>query len=506
MNKQTNTLAVLIVEDVESDVQLLMRQLKKAGRELVYEQVETAAQMRAALKKQSWNIVISDYSLPQFDGQAALAILKETGLDIPFIIVSGTVGEETAVAMMKAGAQDYLMKSDLARLVPAVERELEQAQVRRERRQAEQALAESESELRALFASMQDVVMVIDRRGLYCKIAPTNPGLLVKPAAELLGMNLRDVFPAEQAEVFIAVIKYVLDVKQTAHVEYELLVEGKTVYFETSISPMEEDNTLWVARDISERKQAEERLRESEEKHRAFIEQSAEGIMLVNEVGNIIEWNHAREALSGLKSEDVLGKPYWDIRWQLSPPDMQTAGALQRFKSTTFEMLSGQSPLFNRVNEGRLVTISGEIKNVEQVAFPIKTKNGYCVGSVMRDITARKQAEDALLESEARYRRLADHAPDIIFRYDIQPIMKLTYISPAVQSITGYSPQECYDDSLLMLNMMHPDDMYLMANYMQSLIPPALDRQGWCHPLDGKPHRTGQGCGWTTDCSGGNHA
>ena len=116
-------LAVLIVEDSESDAQLIVRLLKKAGYDLVYEQTETLEQMRAALEKQNWDVVISDYHLPQFDGRAALELLKEKQQDIPFIVVSGAIGEETAVAMMKAGAHDYLMKGNLARLVPAVARE-----------------------------------------------------------------------------------------------------------------------------------------------------------------------------------------------------------------------------------------------------------------------------------------------------------------------------------------------------------------------------------------------
>lgn len=103
-------LRVLIVEDSESDAQLIVRLLGKAGYDLTCQQVETSENMSLALEKQAWDIVISDYSLPHFDGAAALQLLQETGLDIPFIAVSGTMGEETAVAMMKSGAQDYLMK------------------------------------------------------------------------------------------------------------------------------------------------------------------------------------------------------------------------------------------------------------------------------------------------------------------------------------------------------------------------------------------------------------
>ncbi len=104
-------LRCLLVEDSASDAGLIVRALQKAGYEVVHERVETAGQMRAALEEQVWDAVIADYSLPEFSGPAALALLKETGLDLPFIVVSGAIGEQAAVEMMKAGAHDYLMKA-----------------------------------------------------------------------------------------------------------------------------------------------------------------------------------------------------------------------------------------------------------------------------------------------------------------------------------------------------------------------------------------------------------
>lgn len=155
-------LAVLIVEDSENDAQLLVRILTKAGYPLTFEQVETAAQMRSALEKKPWDIVISDFSMPEMDGHGALKILQETGLDIPFIVVSGVVGEETAVTMMKAGAQDYVMKDNLARLVPAVERELKQVENRRESKQVEQQKQERVKELRLSYG----LTYIIEREGI----------------------------------------------------------------------------------------------------------------------------------------------------------------------------------------------------------------------------------------------------------------------------------------------------------------------------------------------------
>jgi signal transduction histidine kinase len=141
-------LRALIADDSENDVLLLLRELRKTGYEPVYERVSTAPAMKAALERQTWDIVISDYEMPHFGGFEALQLLKESGHDLPFILVSAVVSEETAVAAMKAGAHDYIMKRKLARLAPAIERELREAQTRLARKAAEEALRQSEEQLR----------------------------------------------------------------------------------------------------------------------------------------------------------------------------------------------------------------------------------------------------------------------------------------------------------------------------------------------------------------------
>lgn len=153
-------LRVLFVEDSEDDMLLLVRNLRQGGFIPTYGVVQDTASMQAALKQQTWDVIISDYALPHFNGLRALNLLKQTGLDIPFIIVSGTIGEETAVAAMKAGAHDYLMKNNLARLGPVVERELQEAQGRREHKRAETALGESEERFRQVISSISDWIYV----------------------------------------------------------------------------------------------------------------------------------------------------------------------------------------------------------------------------------------------------------------------------------------------------------------------------------------------------------
>ena len=136
----TTYLRILLVEDSEDDASLLLREIRRGGYGIEFERVETAGGMHAALARQPWDLIICDFSLPSFSAPHALEVLKKSGIDLPFIIVSGTIGEESAVNALKAGAHDFIIKGNFSRLLPAIERELKDATVRRERREHEREL------------------------------------------------------------------------------------------------------------------------------------------------------------------------------------------------------------------------------------------------------------------------------------------------------------------------------------------------------------------------------
>ena len=136
----TTPLRILLIEDSHKDAQLMLAQLRQNGYELTSDRVQTAEDLQTALESQKWDLILCDYQMPRFTGLEALRILKETNLDIPFIIVSGAIGEETAVQAMKEGAHDYILKSNLARLFPAIERELKDAKIRAQKRKAEEEI------------------------------------------------------------------------------------------------------------------------------------------------------------------------------------------------------------------------------------------------------------------------------------------------------------------------------------------------------------------------------
>jgi diguanylate cyclase (GGDEF)-like protein/PAS domain S-box-containing protein len=193
-------LRVLLIEDAEDDALLLVRQLGRGGYDLVLERVETAEAMRAALAGGEWDIVISDYSLPGFSAPFALTVLKESGIDLPFIVLSGNIGEETAVEAMRAGAHDYVMKNNLARLLPAIERELREAEGRRKRRRAEEELQDSEKRFRSIFQNAVAGIALLAVDGRFLQLNPAFCRMLKYSGEELLGLNTCEItHPDDQA-------------------------------------------------------------------------------------------------------------------------------------------------------------------------------------------------------------------------------------------------------------------------------------------------------------------
>jgi hypothetical protein len=274
------SLRVLIVEDSDDDAQLMIRELRKRGYRPEYMRVETAARMEAALGETEWDIILSDYSMPGFGGVEALEVLKKRGLDLPFIIVSGKIGEETAVGLMKSGAHDYVQKDRLARLAPAIERELQEAGERRRRREAEEALIRAKEEWERTFDAITDPLMVVDTE---YGITKANRGMaerLGKSQVELLGARCyREVDGLSEPPEVCPYTQLLAD--NTPHATEVRLEHLKGDFF-VSVSPLfNPDGSLFGAvhysRDISEQKRAEEEQKRLEEQLRQAQKMEAIG-------------------------------------------------------------------------------------------------------------------------------------------------------------------------------------------------------------------------------------
>ena len=194
-------LNVLIVEDREHDAALLVRELRRGGFELSYERVDSETAMRAALDRRPWDIVLADYSMPQFSAKAALAVISKTGADVPCIIVSGAVGEETAVEVMRAGAQDLVLKHNIKRLTPAVGREIEAARTRRARKAADERLDNERQLLAQLMQGIPDAICFKDRERRYTRLNGAERSILnVENDSDAIGMTSDGFVPTEIAQ------------------------------------------------------------------------------------------------------------------------------------------------------------------------------------------------------------------------------------------------------------------------------------------------------------------
>ncbi len=310
-------LRALVVEDSEFDAELLLRELGRGGYEVTHERVQTADAMRAALLGGAWDIVLSDFNLPQFDAAGALRTLHATGLDIPFIIVSGTVGEETAVASLQAGAVDFLLKGKLARLIPAVERGLRDRRDREARREAQRALLVSEQRYRQIVEATNEGVWLLDVQGVTTFVNRRTIAMLGYEEHELMGAPLLDFVHSGSR----AAVERDLDRRReisSGQLEARFLrrdggdlwalVEVTTVCDATGAYA----GALVMAMDISQRKKLEEQLRQAQKME--AIGRLAGGV--AHDFNNLLSVILSCTAmlLGGLKAGDPLRGDLEEVR------------------------------------------------------------------------------------------------------------------------------------------------------------------------------------------------
>jgi two-component system sensor histidine kinase UhpB len=273
MNAGNRPLRVLLVEDSESDAALLALALERAGFLLESTRVETSGSLTEELNRQEWDLVIADYVMPGFDGLSALALVKARGLDLPFIIVSGHITDDTAVAAMKAGAHDYVMKDNLTRLAPAVERELREAEVRRARRQAEKKLWEEHAFRQAIENSIPSGISVVNLDGRQTYVNPAFCEMVGWSESELIGTRPPFAYwPAEDMDNITALLTRVIDGRAPAdgiEVRYSRK-DGERFDVLIQVTPLRDgfENIIgWLSSitDITRMKQAEAALRRSHE-------------------------------------------------------------------------------------------------------------------------------------------------------------------------------------------------------------------------------------------------
>ncbi len=254
---------VLLIEDSVQDALFNLRELERSGLTIEFQRVENAPDMRAALEAKSWDFILCDYQLPQFDALAALGLYKERGLDVPFITVSGQIGEEQAVKMIKAGAHEYVMKDHLNELAPAVKRELRAAEERCIRRRVHA----TESFLASIVQNCDDAVIGETLEGTVVSWNPGAERLYGYTPSEILGGSAAALVPSYRPNEHPEIIQKISRGLDVAHFEtVHVHKNGTAVEVSLTVSPVKEPRgriigTSTIARDITARKQEEnERL------------------------------------------------------------------------------------------------------------------------------------------------------------------------------------------------------------------------------------------------------
>jgi PAS domain S-box-containing protein len=290
-------LRVLMVEDSENDAMLISHEIKRGGYDLVTRRVQTEQDMRDALTKEKWDVVVSDYIMPAFDGLSAYRVLKDEKLDLPFIVVSGSIGEDIAVDAMKAGVHDYIMKNNLARLVPAIVREMKEAAIRWEQKMDEVMI----DELASYPQRYPSPIVEVQRNGGIHYINP----------------KAKQLFPSITQDGFAHPFLNGLDLvwNELSHFEgiaYEREAKvGNTVYLQSIFYIDHSKNVRIYALDITKRKDTEKALEESEIRYRTLIETSPDAVVSIDLHGRILFGNKRMFDMHGLKDErELIGLPF----------------------------------------------------------------------------------------------------------------------------------------------------------------------------------------------------
>ena len=252
-------LRLLVIEDSESDLRLLLAELKNRNYSPIHQRVETEADMWTALREHDWDIVIADYVLPQFSAPAALRVLQKSKLDLPCIVISGVYGEEAAVEMMKAGAHDYIVKSNLSRLAPAIEREMVAANSRQVKARAEAAM----QHLAAIVEYSEEAIFSKNLEGIIVSWNPAAERIFGYRTEEIIGRSINILFPENKQDELLDIMAGVnrselIGFKET----YRKRKDGKTIPVSVCVSPIKGTDgrvigASTIARDLTEPRQTE---------------------------------------------------------------------------------------------------------------------------------------------------------------------------------------------------------------------------------------------------------
>ncbi len=430
------------------DAELMTLHLSGEGFLIDWRRVDNEPDYLTALTP-SPDLILADWSLPHFSGLRALELLREHHLDIPFIIVSGSIGEETAVDTLRKGAYDYVLKDRLGPLGQAVRHALEDRRLRDEGKRTEEALRESEKKYRTLVTQSPDGIFIVDLQGTFLAVNKAMCERLKYSEGEFLSMKIWDIVPEKYKDLHK---KRLSDIQRgeipNEAAEYEVRGKDEKIhYIEVLSTPYFSENEVigfqGIARDITERKQADEALHQSEEKYRLLVENQTDLVVKVNNEGRFLFVSPSYCEMFGKRADELLGQTFMP----LVHPDDQ-AGTAEAMRAL-------YNPAHRAYVEQRAMTRHGwRWIGWQDTAVVDPQGQVIEIVGVGRDITERKQTEEALGKSEKRFRDIAEYALEWIWEVNAEG--QYTYASQVVEKILGYSPEEILQKHFY--DLFHPDD------------------------------------------------
>jgi PAS domain S-box-containing protein len=437
----TTPLRVLLVEDSPDDAALIGRMLERAGFPPTVERVEDQETMRAALTRGPWDLVIADHSLPRFDSTQALQTLREVDGEVGCIIVSGSIGEEAAVAAMRAGADDYVLKDRLTQLPMAVERTLRTGRARRERHKAE-------GRYRGLVEHAPDGIVTVDTAGIVTSLNPAFERISGFRVVDCLGRHFQEFVHPQDAELMTGRFAATLRGAGSIMAQVRLIHRsGLYVSTEMTIAHLLDGGArvglLAIFRDITERRSMERELRRSEAHLRTLVEHAPDGIYTLAPSGDVLSVNPALSTMLDLDFT-LVGRRFREVVY---PDDL--AKAIDSFS----RRLQGEIiPPF----EIRLMKRDGSPLDVE-ITSSLMREGGVVTGTlgIVRDITRRKAYARELSIREERFRLVTMATQDAVYDWDL--VGGTIWWSDGATRIFGERPEES-DGLAWWTAQLHPDD------------------------------------------------
>ena len=469
---EETVIGILHVEDNPTDAELVRATLEEAGLACSITVVKTRKDFDKAVRSKKFDVILSDFSLPSFTGREAFDIARTLVPDTPFVFVSGTLGEDAAIQALVDGATDYVLKTKMARLVPAVRRAIHEVDARRRLKLAEKLremaledLRVSEARFRGVLESAPDSAIIIDSEGRIAFANPQTEKMFGLNKDELLGKPLDILVPDRHKKLHS---KHVEEFSSQPHARgmnsgVELSGkrrDGTEFPADIMLSPLmmgRDMSVLAMIRDTTSTKLAEKALRDSEEQFRTIYESSPVAILNVAFDGSILKCNLAASKLLGYSSEELRSMNVSDITYaedkEIGPRMMKELEA-GRSEVVHFEKR------YNRKDDKTIrvhLTVSA-VRNDD-------VKSRYTIG-IIEDITEKWQAGEALRRSEEKYRSLVDNARDAI--YTLSSNATILSLNPAFETLTGWRRDEWLGKS--MTDLIHPDDRRKAVDSFQKTV------------------------------------